>query len=233
MHLTTNPERPRVLVVDDEENIRFLVTSALALAGMDTDTAATGRDALDRVATWRPDAVVLDIMLPDLDGFTVLQRLRDRGHRVPVVFLTARGTTEDRVRGLSDGGDDYLVKPFDVAELVARVKLRLRRAGDAADNRRLRCADLEMDTDRHEVIRAGRVIHLSPTEYKLLHYLMVNAGRVLTREQIIDRVWSFGFGGDPSIVDTYISYIRRKVDASGPKLIHTVRGVGFTLRLES
>ncbi len=233
MHLSTNPERPRVLVVDDEENIRFLVTSALALAGMDTDTAATGRDALDRVATWRPDAVVLDIMLPDLDGFTVLQRLRDRGHRVPVVFLTARGTTEDRVRGLSDGGDDYLVKPFDVAELVARVKLRLRRAGDAADNRRLRCADLEMDTDRHEVIRAGRVIHLSPTEYKLLHYLMVNAGRVLTREQIIDRVWSFGFGGDPSIVDTYISYIRRKVDASGPKLIHTVRGVGFTLRLES
>lgn len=233
MHLSTNPERPRVLVVDDEENIRFLVTSALALAGMDTDTAATGRDALDRVATWRPDAVVLDIMLPDLDGFTVLQRLRDRGHRVPVVFLTARATTEDRVRGLSDGGDDYLVKPFDVAELVARVKLRLRRAGDAADNRRLRCADLEMDTDRHEVIRAGRVIHLSPTEYKLLHYLMVNAGRVLTREQIIDRVWSFGFGGDPSIVDTYISYIRRKVDASGPKLIHTVRGVGFTLRLES
>lgn len=233
MHLSTNPERPRVLVVDDEENIRFLVTSALALAGMDTDTAATGRDALDRVATWRPDAVVLDIMLPDLDGFTVLQRLRDRGHRAPVVFLTARGTTEDRVRGLSDGGDDYLVKPFDVAELVARVKLRLRRAGDAADNRRLRCADLEMDTDRHEVIRAGRVIHLSPTEYKLLHYLMVNAGRVLTREQIIDRVWSFGFGGDPSIVDTYISYIRRKVDASGPKLIHTVRGVGFTLRLES
>lgn len=233
MHLTTNPERPRVLVVDDEENIRFLVTRALALAGMDADTAATGRDALDRVATWRPDAVVLDIMLPDLDGFTVLQRLRDRGHRVPVVFLTARGTTEDRVRGLSDGGDDYLVKPFDVAELVARVKLRLRRAGDAADNRRLRCADLEMDTDRHEVIRAGRVIHLSPTEYKLLHYLMVNAGRVLTREQIIDRVWSFGFGGDPSIVDTYISYIRRKVDASGPKLIHTVRGVGFTLRLES
>lgn len=233
MHLTTNPERPRVLVVDDEENIRFLVTSALALAGMDADTAATGRDALDRVATWRPDAVVLDIMLPDLDGFTVLQRLRDRGHRAPVVFLTARGTTEDRVRGLSDGGDDYLVKPFDVAELVARVKLRLRRAGDAADNRRLRCADLEMDTDRHEVIRAGRVIHLSPTEYKLLHYLMVNAGRVLTREQIIDRVWSFGFGGDPSIVDTYISYIRRKVDASGPKLIHTVRGVGFTLRLES
>lgn len=225
--------RPRVLVVDDEDNIRFLVTSALSLAGMETETAATGRDALDRIASWRPDAVVLDIMLPDLDGFAVLQRLRDRGHRVPVVFLTARGTTEDRVRGLSDGGDDYLVKPFDVAELVARVQLRLRRPNDPDASRRLRCADLEMDTERHEVIRAGRVIHLSPTEYKLLHYLMVNAGRVLTREQIIDRVWSFGFEGDPSIVDTYVSYLRRKVDAGGPKLIHTVRGVGFTLRLES
>ena len=200
---------------------------------METETAATGRDALDRVAAWRPDAVVLDIMLPDLDGFAVLQRLRDRGHRVPVVFLTARGTTEDRVRGLSDGGDDYLVKPFDVAELVARVKLRLGRAGDSATGRRLRCADLEMDTERHEVIRAGRIVHLSPTEYKLLHYLMVNAGRVLTREQVIDRVWSYGFGGDPSIVDTYVSYLRRKVDAEGPKLIHTVRGVGFTLRLET
>ncbi len=199
---------------------------------MDTETAATGREALDRIVTWRPDAVVLDIMLPDLDGFAVLQRLRDRGHRVPVVFLTARGTTEDRVRGLSDGGDDYLVKPFDVAELVARVQLRLRRAGDPADSRRLRCADLEIDTDRHEVIRAGRLVHLSPTEYKLLHYLMVNAGRVLTREQIIDRVWSYDFGGDPSIVDTYVSYLRRKVDAEEPKLIHTVRGFGFTLRRE-
>ena len=199
---------------------------------MDTETAATGREALDRIVTWRPDAVVLDIMLPDLDGFAVLQRLRDRGHRVPVVFLTARGTTEDRVGGLSDGGDDYLVKPFDVAELVARVQLRLRRAGDPADSRRLRCADLEIDTDRHEVIRAGRLVHLSPTEYKLLHYLMVNAGRVLTREQIIDRVWSYDFGGDPSIVDTYVSYLRRKVDAEEPKLIHTVRGFGFTLRRE-
>ncbi len=226
-------ERPRVLVVDDEDNIRFLVSSALSLAGMETETAATGRDALDRIATWRPDAVVLDVMLPDLDGFAVLQRLRDRGHRVPVVFLTARGTTEDRVRGLSDGGDDYLVKPFEVAELVARVQLRLRRAGTPDTSRRLRCADLEMDTERHEVIRAGRVIHLSPTEYKLLHYLMVNAGRVLTREQILDRVWTYDFGGDPSIVDTYVSYLRRKVDAQGPKLIHTVRGVGFTLRLDA
>lgn len=225
-------ERPRILVVDDEENIRHLVASALQLAGMETDTAATGRDALDRMVGWRPDAVVLDIMLPDLDGFAVLQRMRDRGSRVPVVFLTARGATEDRVRGLSDGGDDYLVKPFDVAELVARVQLRLRGAGDPVAGRRLRCADLEMDTDRHEVTRAGEVIHLSPTEYRLLHYLLVNAGRVLTREQILDRVWTYDFEGDPAIVDTYMSYLRRKVDRGPVKLIHTIRGTGFSLRVD-
>jgi two-component system OmpR family response regulator len=225
-------ERPRILVVDDEENIRFLVASALELAGLEAESAASGRVALDRVATWRPDAIVLDVMLPDLDGFTILQRLRDQGNRVPIVFLTARGTTEDRVRGLSDGGDDYLVKPFEVAELVARVQLRLRTSGTPDANRRLRCADLEMDTDLHRVVRAGQVVHLSPTEYALLHYLMVNAGRVLTRAQILDRVWSYDFDGEPSVVDTYVSYLRRKVDDVSPKLIHTVRGIGFTLRLE-
>ncbi len=225
-------ERPRVLVVDDEENITFLVASALELTGMATATAATGRDALDQVARWRPDAVVLDVMLPDLDGFTVLQRVRDSGNHVPVVFLTARDTTEDRVRGLRDGGDDYLVKPFEVAELVARVQLRLRRQGTLAVGRRLRCADLEMDSERHEVIRAGSPVHLSPTEYKLLHYLLVNTGRVLTREQILDHVWSYDFEGDASVVDTYVSYLRRKVDHLPPKLIHTVRGIGFCLRAE-
>lgn len=225
-------ERPHVLVVDDEENIRFLVASALELAGLEVDTAATGRGALDQIAIWRPDAVVLDVMLPDLDGFAILQRLRDQGNKVPIVFLTARGTTEDRVRGLSDGGDDYLVKPFEVAELVARVQLRLRRPGDSITGRHLRCADLEMDTDRHQVVRAGKVVHLSPTEYKLLHYLLVNTGRVLTRAQILDRVWSYDFDGDPSVVDTYVSYLRRKMDDVSPKLIHTVRGVGFTLRLD-
>ncbi len=226
-------ERPRVLVVDDEENITFLVASALELAGMETAAAATGRDALARVSSWRPDAVVLDVMLPDLDGFAVLQRLRDQGHSVPVVFLTARNTTDDRVRGLSDGGDDYLVKPFEVAELVARVQLRLRRSGDSIGNRRLRCADLEMDTERHEVIRAGQPVHLSPTEYKLLHYLLVNTGRVLSRDQILDQVWSYDFEGDPSVVDTYVSYLRRKIDHLSPKLIHTVRGMGFCLRVEA
>ena len=225
-------ERPRVLVVDDEENIAFLAASALQLAGMETATAATGRDALDQIARWRPDAVVLDVMLPDLDGFTVLQRVRDGGNDVPVVFLTARDTTEDRVRGLRDGGDDYLVKPFEVAELVVRVQLRLRRAGTAATGRRLRCADLEMDTERREVVRAGSPVHLSPTEYKLLHYLLVNTGRVLTREQILDHVWTYDFEGDPSVVDTYVSYLRRKLDQTEPKLIHTVRGIGFCLRAD-
>ncbi|MCC6791897.1 MAG: response regulator transcription factor [Thermomicrobiales bacterium] len=225
-------ERPRILVVDDEENIRFLVVTALELAGMEAATAATGREALDLIASRRPDAVVLDVMLPDLDGFTVLQRMRDQGNDVPVVFLTARNTTADRVRGLSDGGDDYLVKPFEVAELVARVQLRLRRAGEPAASRRLRCADLEMDTERHRVTRGGRAIHLSPTEYKLLHYLIVNVGRVLTRAQILDHVWAYDYDGDPAVVDTYMSYLRRKVDQEGEKLIHTVRGIGFTLRIE-
>lgn len=225
-------ERPRILVVDDEENITFLVASALKLAGMDAATAASGREALAQVAGWRPDAVVLDVMLPDLDGFTVLQRLRDQGHNVPVVFLTARTTTEDRVRGLSEGGDDYLVKPFEVAELVARVQLRLRRPGDPPAGRRLRCADLEMDTERHEVIKGGRVVHLSPTEYKLLHLLLVNTGRVLSRGQILDRVWSYDYEGEFSVVDTYVSYLRRKLDETPPRLIHTVRGVGFCLRAD-
>jgi two-component system OmpR family response regulator len=176
--------------------------------------------------------VVLDIMLPDLDGFAILRRLREQGNRVPVVFLTARTTPGDRVRGLTAGGDDYLVKPFEVAELVARVRLRLRRPDDPWTGRHLRCADLVLDTDRHEVVRAGRVVHLSPTEYSLLHYLLVNVGRVLTRSQILDRVWTYDFEGDPAVVDTYVSYLRRKVDNVSPKLIHTVRGIGFTLRQE-
>lgn len=225
-------DRPRVLVVDDEENITFLVSSALTLAGMEASAASTGRDALAQIASWRPDAVVLDVMLPDIDGFTVMQRLRDQGNKVPVVFLTARDTTKDRVRGLSEGGDDYLVKPFEVAELVARVQLRLRRPDDPTVGRRLRCADLEMDTESHTVVRAGAFVQLSPTEYKLLHYLLVNTGRVLNRTQILDQVWTYDFEGDPSVVDTYVSYLRRKIDHVSPKLIHTVRGVGFSLRVE-
>ena len=224
--------RPRVLVVDDEENIRYLVGSALRLDGFETITAETGAAALEAASAYHLDVIVLDIMLPDLDGFTVLQRLRDRGCQAPVVFLTARDSTEDRVRGLTTGGADYMVKPFAVAELVARVRLRVDQHPTDGSSTKLRCADLEIDPQAHRITRDGNVIHLSLTEYKLLHYLLVNTGRVLSRAQILDHVWAYDFDGDSSVVDTYISYLRRKVDAVEPKLIHTIRGVGFTLRVE-
>jgi two-component system, OmpR family, response regulator len=220
----------KVLVVDDEENIVFLVESALQLHGFTTITASTGRDALRAVEEHHPDLIVLDVMLPDLDGFTVLRRLRDAGSTVPVLFLTAKDATDDRVHGLTIGGDDYMVKPFAVAELVARVKLAARRRSGGRDDRRLVCADLEMDEDAHRVTRAGSVVSLSPTEYTLLRYLLVNSGRVLSRAQILDHVWQYDFDGDSSVVDTFISYVRRKVDHVEPKLIHTIRGVGYCLR---
>ncbi len=223
---------PKVLVVDDEENIRFLVESALQLAGMETAGADDGREGLKVAAEYRPDLIVLDVMMPELDGFAVLERLRDSGSRVPVIFLTARDSTDDRVRGLTAGGDDYMVKPFAVAELVARVQLRLRQSGQAAKQTVLRCADLELDTEAHRVTRADVVVELSPTEYKLLHYLLANTGRVLTRAQLLDHVWEYDFGGDSSVVDTYISYLRRKLDQGDAKLIHTIRGVGFCLRAD-
>ncbi|MCO5215395.1 MAG: response regulator transcription factor [Thermomicrobiales bacterium] len=222
----------KVLVVDDEDNISFLVASALRREGMEVKTAATGRDALDQAIGWRPDAIVLDVMLPDLDGFSVMRRLRDGGYTVPVVFLTARDRLEDRLQGLSDGGDDYLVKPFDVAELVARVRLRLRNPLDQTARNHLRCADLEMDLRLHEVVRAGQIVSLSAKEYQLLHYLLINTGHILTRAQILDYVWGYEFEGEPAIVDTYISYLRRKIDTVEPRLIQTVRGVGFCLRVE-
>ena len=225
--------RPTVLVVDDEENIRFLVESALQLAEIDTVSAADGRAALRAAEDHRPDLIVLDVMMPELDGFEVLQRLRDRGLRTPVIFLTARDATEDRVRGLTDGGDDYMVKPFAVAELVARVQLRLQQAGRSAQQTVLRCADLELDTAAHRVTRGGEVIELSPTEYKLLHELLLNSGRVLSRTQLLENVWGYDFETDSSVVDTYVSYLRRKLDQNEPKLIHTIRGVGFCLRADT
>jgi two-component system OmpR family response regulator len=230
--MTNEAATPRVLVVDDEENIRFIVASALDMAGFDVATAGRGQDALGLVVSYQPDVIVLDVMLPDVDGFQLLQRIRDRGSAAKVVFLTARDTTDDRVRGLTSGGSDYLVKPFAVAELVARVRLRLADASTDATNRLLRSADLTMDTDGHRVMRAGEVVHLSRTEYKLLHYLLVNSGRVLSRAQILDHVWSYDFDGDSSVVDTYISYLRRKIDHVEPRLIQTIRGIGFTLRVE-
>lgn len=224
---------PLILVVDDEENIRFLVETGLNLAGIDTIAAANGREALAAVGEHRPQLIVLDAMMPELDGFEVLRRLRDGGDRTPVIFLTARDSTEDRVRGLTEGADDYVVKPFAVAELVARVQLRLKQSGEARLQTVLACADLEMDTEAHRVARAGTAVDLSPTEYKLLEVLLSNTGRVLTRAQLLDHVWEYDFDGDSSIVDTYISYLRKKIDSGGPKLIHTVRGVGFCLRHDS
>lgn len=220
----------RVLVVDDEENIVYLVESSLKVAGFETASARCGRDAIRMVEVFRPDLLVLDVMLPDLDGFAVLQRLRVEGNETPIIFLTARDSTDDRVHGLTVGGDDYIVKPFAVAELVARVRLSLGRRGQAASDATLACADLHMDDRAHLVTRAGVPVHLSPKEYQLLRYLLINTGRVLTRAQILDQVWQFDFGSETSVVDTFVSALRRKIDNSEPKLIHTVRGVGYCLR---
>jgi two-component system OmpR family response regulator len=230
--VATEVNRARVLVVDDEENIAFLVDAALRLEGIETHRVANGYDAITAVGTFQPHAIVLDVMMPGIDGFEVVRRLRNDGVRTPVLFLTARTSVEDRVNGLTLGGDDYLVKPFAIAELVARVQVALRRNDDLGTSRVLRVADLELDQDAYRVTRAGQVVTLSPTEYKLLRYLMSNAGRVLSRAQILDHVWNYDFDGDASVVETYVSYLRRKLDQSDPKLIHTVRGVGYCVRVD-
>jgi two-component system OmpR family response regulator len=220
----------RVLVVDDEESITELVSMALRYEGFEVATASAGYAALERLEEFRPDLLVLDVMLPDLDGFTIAERVRRERRDVPVLFLTARDATEDKVRGLTIGGDDYVTKPFSVAELVARVHAVLRRTGQGEASNTLMLGDLEMDDDAHEVRRAGQLVDLTATEYRLLHYLLVNARRVLTRAQLLDHVWSYDFGGDAGVLETYISYLRKKVDFVEPHLIHTVRGVGYVLR---
>jgi two-component system OmpR family response regulator len=225
-------DRVRVLVVDDESNITDLVATALRYEGFDVSTAGDGRAALSLVESFRPHAIVLDVMLPDLDGFEVQRRLTERGQRAPVVFLTARDATEDKVHGLTIGGDDYVTKPFSLEELIARIRTVLRRAGGVdAGSERLRFEDLEMDDETHEVWRGAREIELTPTEFSLLRLLLSNPRRVLSKSQILDHVWQYDFGGDASIVETYISYLRKKVDVEEPHLIHTVRGVGYALRL--
>jgi two-component system OmpR family response regulator len=222
----------RVLVVDDESNITDLVATALRYEGFEVASAANGRDVLTMVESFRPELIVLDVMLPDLDGFEVQRRLVDRGRRIPVLFLTARDATEDKVRGLTIGGDDYVTKPFSLEELIARVRTVLRRAKSAEpETSRLRFEDLEMDEDSHEVFRGGGPIDLTPTEFNLLRFLLLNPRRLLSKDQILDHVWNYDFGGDASVVETYISYLRKKVDAAEPHLIHTVRGVGYVLRL--
>ena len=224
----------KVLVVDDQPNIVDMVATVLRFHGFDVGTAATAGEALARAAADRPDLVVLDVRLPDGDGFEVCRSLRADGHQIGVVFLTARDAPGDKIAGLTFGGDDYVTKPFSVDELVARVRAVLRRIrpvpGTGSGRGVLRFADLELDEDACQVRRAGRLVALSPTEFKLLRYLMANPGRVLSRGQILQAVWSYDFGGASNVVDTYIGYLRRKLDPLGPPLIATQRGFGYTLR---
>jgi two-component system OmpR family response regulator len=224
-------EPTRILVVDDERYITDLVAMALKHEGFTVEPAATARAARDAIAKFRPALVVLDVGLPDDDGFSLVKRLRAEGQSVPVIFLTARDATEEKVQGLTVGGDDYVTKPFSLEELVARIRVVLRRQnGTAPQTSRLVVEDLELDEETYEVWRAGESVELSRTEFRLLRYLMVNARRVLTRSQILDHVWEYDFGGDASVLETYIYYLRRKVDKVEPSLIHTVRGVGYVLR---
>src|SRR5438552_10298563 len=225
------PARQQVLVVDDEPSIVDAVATALRYEGFDVREAATGRAALSAAQEDPPDLVVLDVMLPDLDGLEVTRRLRADGIRVPVLFLTARDTLEDKVAGLTVGGDDYVTKPFALAEIVARTRAILRRTqGETEEDGRMRFADLELDEDTREVWRAGSPIQLTATEFNLLRFFLLNPRRVLSKMQILDHVWPYDFGGDPNVVETYVSYLRKKLDRLGPPLIHTVRLVGYALR---
>jgi two-component system OmpR family response regulator len=228
--MTSAQPEAKLLVVDDEPNIRELLSTSLRFAGFDVTAAANGREALDAVEADEPDLAVLDVMLPDMDGFTVTRRLRAQGRHFPVVFLTARDETSDKVTGLTVGGDDYVTKPFSLDEVVARIRAVLRRTQAEDESALLVVDDLELDDDAHEVRRAGQVIDLSPTEFKLLRYLMMNPNRVLSKAQILDHVWEYDFNGDASIVESYISYLRRKVDVVGDPMIHTKRGIGYVLR---
>ncbi|HXX90949.1 MAG TPA: response regulator transcription factor [Acidimicrobiales bacterium] len=223
---------PRILVVDDEPYITDLLGAALRFEGFEVETAASGAEALALAHQGSHDLMLLDVMLPDVTGTEVCRRLRDEGYPTPVLFLTARDATEDKVVGLRAGGDDYVSKPFSLDELVARIQAILRRTarvnGSAGP---LRFADLVLDDETHEVSRAGEPIDLTATEFNLLRYLLENARRVLSKSEILDHVWDYDFEGDPSIVETYISYLRKKVDCYSPPLIHTIRGVGYSLRL--
>ena len=224
----------RILVVDDENSISELIATSLRFVGFDVRTAATGSQALTIAEEFKPHALILDVMLPDQDGFEVCRQLRQDGHSVGVLFLTAKDSVEDKITGLTIGGDDYVTKPFSLEELVARLRALLRRIGATTvegDDEKVRFADLELDEATHEVRRAGTLIELSPTEFLLLRYLMINADRVVSKSQILDHVWQYDFRGDAGIVETYISYLRKKIDCFEPALIHTVRGVGYRLRL--
>ena len=234
--MTTHEEQDyeaRLLVVDDEPNIRDLLAASLRFAGFEVFAASTGNEAIREAAEQQPDLVVLDVMLPDMDGFTVTRRLRDRGEKYPILFLTAKDETQDKVAGLTVGGDDYVTKPFSLEEVVARIRAMLRRTHGGSEttvDSSLVVADLRLDEDSHEVHRGDVDIELSPTEFKLLRYLMLNAGRVVSKTQILDHVWDYDWSGEVGIVESYISYLRRKIDVIGDPMIHTKRGIGYVLR---
>jgi len=226
----------KLLVVDDEPDIVELLSASLKYHGYAVATAKSGREAMEEARRFRPDMILLDVMMPELDGFDVLRRLRGEGTRTPVLFLTARDATEDKIKGLTLGGDDYVTKPFSLSEILARIQAVLRRANDPAGgassmSARLTFADIELDDDTHEVFKAGQEVPLSPTEFKLLRYFMTNPGRVLSKAQILDHVWQYDFGGDAGVVESYVSYLRKKIDTTEPRLLHTLRGVGYSLRL--
>jgi len=227
----TTPEA-RLLVVDDEPNIVDLLATSLRFAGFEVATARNGSEALRLAPEFRPDLLVLDVMMPGIDGFSVVRRLRQDGMIAPVVFLTAKDSTEDKVTGLTLGGDDYVTKPFSLEEVVARIRAVLRRfrATEPQHSSRLIFADIELDEDTHEVWKCGELVPLSPTEFKLLRYFLQNPGRVLSKPQILDHVWHYDFNGEANVVESYVSYLRRKVDTTEPRLLHTLRGVGYVLR---
>ncbi|EKT78118.1 two-component response regulator PhoP [Rhodococcus opacus M213] len=223
----------RVLVVDDEPNILELLSVSLRFQGFEVATASTGAEGLDTARTFRPDAVILDVMMPGMDGFGLLKRLRADGVDAPVLFLTAKDAVEDKISGLTLGADDYVTKPFSLEEVVTRLRVILRRAGKVSveeQSARIKFADIELDDDTREVWKAGDLVSLSPTEFTLLRYFMVNAGTVLSKPRILDHVWNYDFGGEVGVVESYVSYLRRKVDTGETPLIHTLRGVGYVMR---
>jgi two-component system, OmpR family, response regulator len=229
--MTRREEAARLLVVDDEATILQLLSGSLRFAGFEVMTAASGAEAVRAATTTRPDLILLDVMMPDGDGFEVVRRMRSIGLDVPVIFLTAREEVQMRINGFALGADDYVTKPFSLDEVLARIRAVLKRTGQNAPPSRLRVADLELDEDLHEVRRGGTLVPLTPTEYRLLRFLMVNAGRVVSKGQILDHVWEYNPAGDGNVVEPCISYLRRKVDQTEPRLIHTIRGVGYVLRI--
>ena len=229
---TPNTQPVKVLVVDDEDNISDLIKVSLKFQGFDVETADNGQTALEIADTYRPDAFILDVMMPGMDGFTLLNKLREAGHDAPALFLTAKDGVEDRIHGLTIGADDYVTKPFSLEEVITRLRviLRLVARDDSEGSSLITYEDITLDDDMHEVTKAGEVVDLSPTEFQLLRYLMVNAEVVLSKSKILDHVWNYDFGGDGNVVESYVSYLRRKIDTKEPRLIHTVRGVGYVLR---